>query len=258
MSHSLSRHQNRRQQVEEAPVAGPEVVPGRRGRARLRAAWQWVGAWVATAPGSYIWLLILTVTALQFAQLPARTANVVLRVDSTNLSELFHHPVAVFILSALWTQTPSLLSYIALFHVFHIPLERWVGTARWLITVVSAHVGATLISQGTVWLAIRWGAAPAHMAHTLDVGVSYSLAGAAGLLGYRLTRPWRWVYFAVALAYLAAKVGIGQTFTDVGHLAALVIGMLFYRFTRGRPLWDPPQLARALAARIRTSRSRAQ
>ncbi|WP_252394907.1 rhomboid-like protein [Streptantibioticus parmotrematis] len=206
---------------------------------RLRRGGRRVRGWVAAAPGTYVWLLVLTVSALQFQQVPPRVRHVILHVDSTNLFQLAHHPLHVLVLSAVWTQASTLLTYVVLFQLFHVPAERWLGTARWLAVVVTAHVGATFVSEGTVWLAIRYGVDPTRMQYTLDVGVSYGLAGVAGVLAYRLVSPWREVYVIVALCYLGTRVVVLHTFTDIGHLSAYLIGLCCHPLTRGRPRWDP-------------------
>ncbi len=203
------------------------VLPG-----FLRHAGRWLRGWIASAPGTYVWLLLLAVTALQFQQLPQRMRHIVLHVDSTNLFQLAHHPLHALVLSALWTQASALPTYLVLFNIVHAPVERWLGTARWLAVVVLAHVGATLVSEAAVWVAIRAGLDPQRMQYTLDVGVSYGLGGAAGVLGYRLPGRWRLAYLVVALSYLAGRVLLFRTFTDIGHLAAFAIGLACLPLTR--------------------------
>jgi hypothetical protein len=203
-------------------------------RSSARRAGRWLHEWVAAAPGTYIWLLILAVTALQFQQLPRVMRRVILHVDSTNLFQLTHHPVHVLVLSAVWTQASALPAFVVLFHVFHVPVERWLGTARWLAVVLLAHVGATLISEGAVWLAIHYGVDRQRMQFTLDIGVSYGLAGAAGVLAHRFPRPWNVVYGGAAVVFLAAAAALSRDFTGLGHLVALLIGLACRPLTRFR------------------------
>ncbi|MDI5971137.1 hypothetical protein POF50_017595 [Streptomyces sp. SL13] len=220
-------------------------------------AGRWVRRWVASAPGTYIWLLLLAVTALQFQQLPPRLRRVVLHVDSTNLFQLAHHPLHVLVLSALWTQASALGVFVVLFTLIHAPVERWLGTGRWLAVVVLAHVGATLLSEAVVWLAILSGVDGRRMQYTLDIGVSYGLAGVAGVLAYRFRPPWREVYLVVALGYLGGRVVLFHTFTDIGHLVALAIGLCcrpLTRDARGRDAWRGRFAARPRDRRRRTVR----
>ena len=63
-------------------------------------------------------------------------------------------------------------------------LSGWLGTWRWLCVVVIAHVGATYISEGVLYEGIRHGYVAESAVNTLDVGVSYGLAGVMGILVY--------------------------------------------------------------------------
>jgi hypothetical protein len=58
-----------------------------------------------------------------------------------------------------------------------------------------------------------------------DVGVSYGLAGLAGLLNARSSDRWRRLIIAVASLYLITALQLSQTFTNLGHLAAWTIGL---------------------------------
>jgi rhomboid family protein len=69
------------------------------------------------------------------------------------------------------------------------------------------------------------------LAYTIDIGVSYGLAGVVGVLTYGIPRPWRWGYLAGILAFFAFPVLRGGTFTDLGHLTALLIGLCCYVLT---------------------------
>ncbi len=195
---------------------------------------RWIRRWIGSAPGTYVWLLLLAVTALQFQQLPPAARHVLLHVDSTNLFQLTHHPLHALVLSALWTQASALWGYLVLFTLIHAPVERWLGSWRWLAVVVFAHVGATFLAEAVVWLAIRAGVDEQSMQYTLDIGVSYGLAGVAGVLTYRLRSPWRETYLVLAVLYLGGRVAVFHTFTDIGHLAALGLGLCCLPLTRGR------------------------
>jgi hypothetical protein len=141
----------------------------------------------------------------------------------------------VLVASALWIQTPSgFVFYAVLFELVHATAERWLGTWRWLAVVAVAHVGATLVSQKAVRLGIRAQRLPHSLAHTVDIGVSYGLAGVVGVLTYRVPRPWRWGYLAAVLGFLTYQVAHDGTFTDLGHLTALLLGLCCYALTPPR------------------------
>lgn len=202
-------------------------------RIGLRDVWRLVTRWVASSPGTHIWLAILVVTTCVAAVLSPHLRSYLLHSVSTNLVELHRHPVRVLIASALWIQTPSGFAFYAvLFEVVHATAERWLGTARWLLVVAAAHIGATLLSQRAVFFDIRDARLPHSLAHTIDIGVSYGIAGIIGVLAYRVPWPWRWGYLALVLGFFTYPVvSDGSTFSDLGHLAAVLIGLCCYGLT---------------------------
>lgn len=208
-----------------------------------------VAGWVRRSPGTYTWLGILALTTFALTRIDPEALDYFLGARSTNLDGLARDPLRVLISSALWTDEPNFVYYLVVFHIFHVPAERWLGTRRWLTVVATAHVGATLISQGTVWLGIHTGVIAASQAGTLDIGVSYTLAGVAGVLTYSVARPWRWIYLAGALVFLGVPLITKHTFTDVGHFSALLIGLSCHHLTKGRPTWSPATLWTRLTRR---------
>lgn len=188
--------------------------------------------WVRSAPGTHLWLLILGVTTCIVAFASPHARSYLLHHVSTNLVELRRHPMRVLIASALWIETPSGLAlYAVFFELVHAPAERWLGTWRWLVVVATAHIGATLVSQKAVMFGIHDDRLPRSLAHTVDIGVSYGLAGVVGVLTYLVPWPWRWGYLIGVLAFFIYPVLHHGTFTDLGHLTAALIGLSFYAIT---------------------------
>jgi hypothetical protein len=229
------------------PAADPAGPAALRRRVTPGDARRFAVGWVRSTPGTHAWLLILAVTSVIAAAMPPHPRSYLLHHVSTNLVELRHHPIRVLVASALWIQTPSgLILYTVLFEVVHATAERWLGTFRWLMTAAVAHVGATLFSQKAVFFGIRDDRLPHSLAHTVDIGVSYGLAGVAGVLTYLVPRPWRWPYLAGLLGYFGYRLVHSDTFTDLGHLTAVLIGLCCYAITppgtapkAHRPaLWD--------------------
>ena len=188
---------------------------------RLRRA----GAdYLASAPGTHILLLILAVTTLVLRGVDAPTTTRILRHQSTNLFQMSRDAPRVLVLSAFLLDNGRLLSEAALFTLVLAPVERWIGTYRWLATFAAGHVGATLATTIGIWLQVREGAGRS-LVYPVDVGVSYGLAAVAGVLVYRLRRPLAVAWLAlVALVVGRAVIGTG-TFTDWGHLVAFGIGL---------------------------------
>jgi hypothetical protein len=86
--------------------------------------------------------------------------------------------------------------------------------------------------------------APHSAVDTLDVGVSYALAGVVGVLTYRIAAPWRYLYLAAVLAVYGIPFFTARTFTDLGHFTSVLLGLACYPLTRGRgKAWNPKETA---------------
>ncbi|WP_241192449.1 rhomboid-like protein [Streptomyces sp. ADI96-02] len=227
------------------PGRSPGRRPGRRraGRrtvtAALLAVRRWIAAallaarrWITGAPGTYVWLAVLFVTAFLLHRMSPAFEEEFLRRHSTNIHELSQDPLRVLVSSALWIDGGNWLPYAVLFTVFHATAEHWLGTLRWFAIVVAAHVLATLLSEGVLAWAIRHGHAPQSAVNSLDVGVSYALAGVIAVLVYRVPHPWRHVYAFAVLVVFGIPLATGRTFTDLGHFTAVLIGFACYPLTR--------------------------
>ena len=192
-----------------------------------------VRSWIRSTPGTHIWLLIIAVTSIVIEFSTEGLELYLLHRTSSNVHELSAHPFQSLLTSAFWNENPSsFLLYAVLFEIFHAHVERWIGTLRWLFTVATAHIAATLISQRVVLLSIENHEVPRRMAHVVDIGVSYGIAASVGILTYRLPYRWRWLYLAGALAFFGVPLATDGTFTDLGHAIALGIGLLGWPLTR--------------------------
>jgi hypothetical protein len=183
-----------------------------------------VAGYLSTAPGTHILLLILAVTTLVLRGVDAPTTTRILRHQSTNLFQMSRDAPRVLVLSTFLLDNGRLLAQAAMFTLVLAPVERWIGTHRWMATFAAGHVGATLATTVGIWLQVREGAGRS-LVYPVDVGVSYGVAAVAGVLVYRLRRPWALAW----LAFLAVDIGRGVvgtgTFTDWGHLVAFGIGL---------------------------------
>jgi hypothetical protein len=203
--------------------------------------------YVRSAPGTYVWLGILFVTTVALHHMSPDFEQDFLRQRSTNIHELSNNPVRVLFASAMWVDSGKWLPYAVLYSVFHAQAERWLGTARWLMVCVAAHVLATLISEGALLWAIKHGMAPQSAVNSLDTGVSYALAGVVGVLAYRIAVPWRYPYLAVVLLVYGVPLATGRTFTDLGHFTSVLIGLGCYPLVRGcGKAWNPKETVVAL------------
>jgi hypothetical protein len=146
---------------------------------------------------------------------------------STNLVNLRDRPVWVLVVSAFVVPSLRGLWLVPLLAVAVGAAQRWLGRTATVFVGVVGHVGATLVVAALLVSGIAHGRLGASVADDPDVGVSYVLACLAGLLTVRVRSPWRWLY-AVALAlYVSAPLASRPTFTDLGHVLALVTGFGF-------------------------------
>ncbi|MBY8339973.1 hypothetical protein LXH13_22540 [Streptomyces spinosirectus] len=199
-----------------------------------------VWAYVRSAPGTYVWLAILFVTTVALHHMSPQFEQDFLRQRSTNIHELSNDPTRVLVQSAMWIDGGHWVPYAVLYTLFHAQAERWLGTLRWLMVCVAAHVLATLISEGALLMAVRDGMAPYSAINTLDIGVSYALAGVVAVLTYRIATPWRFPYLGVVLVVYGGPLAATPTFTDFGHFLSVLIGLACYPLVRGRgEAWSP-------------------
>jgi hypothetical protein len=144
---------------------------------------------------------------------------------STNLDNMRSTPLAVLAASAFVVSplTQLVLVPVVVF-VFGL-VQRWLGRTALVAVWVFGHVGATLFV-----MAMEITALYRHIAHFSivvkpDVGVSYGMAAAIGLLCARVPRRRRIPYALACLAVTGAMFAIWPGFTSLGHLTAIVIGL---------------------------------
>jgi hypothetical protein len=212
-------------------------------RTRLRGWLAAVWRFVRTAPLTYLWLAVLLGTTIRQHE-AGRHLHHLLVHASTNIRDLATDPLRVLLESLLWIDGRSWTPYLLLFTLFLAPAEHWLGQLRWLIVGLTAHVVATYISEGSLYLAIQYHQASQRLVHATDIGVSYFLVGVIAVLAYRIPRPWRWVYLAVLIGVFVFLLITQFNFTAIGHFSAIFIGLLFYPLTRQRPAISTPEIIR--------------
>src|SRR5260221_3938573 len=143
--------------------------------------------YLASAPATHILLLILAVTTLVLRGVDVPTTTRILRHQSTNLFQMSRDAPRVLVLSAFLLDNGRLLTETIIFTFVLAPVERWIGTYRWIATFAAGHVGATLATTVGIWLQVREGAGR-ELVYPVDVGVSYGVAALGGVLVYRPRR----------------------------------------------------------------------
>lgn len=219
-------------------------MQGTSAAARIRALPGAIWRFAASAPLTYLWLMALLLTTIYQDALTRPERHEVLLHRSTDLHHLAADPLYVLFASLWWIDGKYWTPYLMLFTLFLAPAERWLGQIRWLTVGLTAHVGATYLSEGMLYLQIERHLAPDRLVHARDIGVSYFLVGIAAVLAYRVARPWRWVWLAVLVSTFVVAWMVKPGFTAVGHLSAIAIGLCFYAMARGRGSrpWDPAQV----------------
>ena len=209
-------------------MAGPSI------QAHLKGWPAAVWRFVSSAPLTYVWLVVLLITTIIQHNLSGPELRAELIHGSTNIHHLATDPLEVLFTSLFWIDGRYWTPYLVLFTLFLAPAEQWLGQIRWLTVGLTAHVGATYISEGLLYLAIQYHSAPERLVHARDIGVSYFMVGVIAVLAYRIASPWRWGYLAVLVAVFTVPLFIHLTFTAIGHFSAIFIGLLFYPMARGR------------------------
>jgi len=215
--------------------AWPGTVPA---RSWWRTHRRQLLAFVRGSPATFIYLGILTVTTWVLVGASTKVADALLADQSTNLHHLTHDPVHVLVRSAFWLSDYDVLLWAVLFLVVLAPAERWLGTGRWIGVFVVGHVGATLLTAGGVWLAIRTGAVSHRLENVVDVGVSYGFGAVAALFTYRLPRRWRWMWAGALVSFAIGAIALDGSFTSYGHATAFAIGFALYPITRAPAVRD--------------------
>jgi hypothetical protein len=223
--------------------------------ARLRSLALAVWHYIISAPLTYSWLFALAITTIVQNVLTAHQLHSILLHRYTSLHALATDPLLVLFSSLMWIDGKSLEPYLLLFTIFLAPAERWLGQLRWLSVGLSSHIIATYISEGLLYLSIELREATERSVRAHDIGVSYFLVGVMGVLSYRIALPWLCGYLAVLLLIFVFPVILMDrfelSFTAIGHFAALMIGLAFYRMARDRKRtpWDPTTFNRNLRRR---------
>jgi hypothetical protein len=188
-----------------------------------------------TTPFASVYVALLAAASIVLNLLDTGDHDAVLRFSSTDVDHLSKHPLFVLATSALWVDgvVDCVLAVLVLGIVATV-LERRIGT-RWVVAIfASGHVGATLLTEGSVAVGLHYGILPASASSRLDVGVSYGLAAMLGAAAGLLPRPVRTIGVLGGWAYLGWPIAHGLDMTSWGHVIALGIGVSWWPWLRHR------------------------
>ena len=197
-----------------------------------RRALPWIRAYVVAAPLTFLYLLVIATTSWVLGSSGGRIDEALLRGHSSNLSALAQDPIRGLVQSAFWVEGLTMFLIAVALGVALAPVERWLGSARWLAVFALGHVGASLLVAAAIWTAIDSGRAPPGLRQVVDVGASYGFAAVAGVAAHRLPRRLGLVYAVGVLVVLAGVLAVDRSFTDLGHVMAFAIGLACAPLTR--------------------------
>ncbi len=181
-------------------------------------------------------LLVSSITALTLRMDPAMH-DALIRRASTNLHNLGNGRLGTLVGSAFIVDAGPIYLWLPGLVCLLIAAELLWGSARLLIAFAVGHVGATLLVAAGLAAAVHFDWLSASVARAPDVGMSYGAMAVLGVLTAAIPPRWRPVWLGWWLAAAAAVAATGGSFTDVGHIVALALGMLTsFRF-RCRRRW---------------------
>lgn len=150
----------------------------------------------------------------------------VIRHASTNLHNLGHGRIGTLLGSAfvidagpIYLWLPGLVCLLAVGELL------W-RSGRLIIAFILGHVGATLLVAAGLTASVELGWLPVTVARATDVGMSYGATAVLGAITAAIPRNWRPTWIGWWLAIGVAVICIDRDFTDVGHVVALVLGMV--------------------------------
>lgn len=187
--------------------------------------------------------VVLAVVTVILVGLDPAMQDRVIRHASTNLHNLRHGHLGTLLGSAVVVDAGPLLHWLpGLICLLALAELLW-RSRRLMIAFAVGHVGATLMVAAGLWAAVAHGWLPRSVTRAADVGMSYGATAVLGAITPAIPRRWRpaWIGWWVAVAVTA--VVADQDFTDVGHLVALMLGMLVATFFGAPRPWTSPLAA---------------
>jgi hypothetical protein len=214
--------------LEEAPVQRASVEVGTEPRPRWRSL---------LLPVTYTYAALLVAVTVLVAELSDDDQSRVVLHASTNLHNLLRGHIGTLLSSAFVIgDSNAALMIIPLLVCVLALAELRFGSRRLLRIFVAGHIGATLLVALGLWVAVEAEWLPWSISQSEDVGISYGAMALIGAFIALLPSRWRATWAICWLAVAVAGVAMGRTFTNVGHLLSVVIGLAagFWLIRSGR------------------------
>lgn len=173
-----------------------------------------------------VYATVLVVVTTTLSRLTPDAQDRVIQHASTNLHNLSRGHVGTLLDSAFVVDAGPLVRWLpGLMCLLGLAELLW-RSGRLLVAFAVGHVGATLLVAVGLAAAVQFGWLPGSVTRATDVGMSYGATSVLGALTPAIPRRWRPTWIGWWLAIGAAVVVWGRDFTDVGHAAALTLGMV--------------------------------
>lgn len=181
---------------------------------------------LARVPVTVTYAMALSVITLTLLMLGSKVRDRVVAAASTNLHNLAHGRFGTLVGSAFVADADHVYVWLpGLICVLLAAELLWRGR-RLLTVLIIGHVGATILVAAGLVLAVEVGWLPRSISRVADVGFSYGVLAVVGALTSAVPRRFRSLWFAWWLPAAAGVVVVSADFTDIGHVVALVLGML--------------------------------
>lgn len=170
--------------------------------------------------------LLILVTVLVSVLSNSAQTRVMLHA-STNLYNLLHGHIGTLLSSALLIgDTDTSLLVLPLLICLLALAEVKFGASRLIRIFLAGHLVSTLLVAFGLWVAVEVHWVPLEITHAEDVGISYGSMALIGAFLVLMPSRWRPTWAITWLAVAVAGVAMGRTFTNVGHLLSVSIGLL--------------------------------
>ena len=173
-----------------------------------------------------LYAVALTVVTTVLSRLTPDAQERVIQHASTNLHNLSRGHVGTLFGSAFVADAGPVYEWLpGLVCLLGVGELLW-RSGHLVVAFAVGHVGATLLVAVGLTVAVHFAWLPGSVTRVADVGMSYGAASVLGALSPAIPPRWRPVWIGWWLAVGSAAVAGGMDFTNVGHLVALVLGMI--------------------------------
>ena len=183
---------------------------------------------------------IVSAVAVVMVRMAPATQDAVIRHASTNLHNLGRGRLGTLVGSAFVVDAGPLYLWLPGLICLLLCAELIWGGRRLIVTFAAGHIGATLLVAAGLAAAVEFGWLSASVTRASDVGMSYGAMAVVGALTAAIPGRWRPAWLGFWFAAAAVVIVDGASFTDVGHVVALLLGIAVSRWFGERRRWSIP------------------